>query len=223
MPEGKRFGRAAVRGCRRELVACLSVCSSRAAFSEGRGGLQKKTERAGFAKNASRSSRHRLRRCRPRVRPAAAPPCGGFEFRPRAVDRFPAQGAGKRSTERAGFEPAVRFASHAALAKRYLQPLGHLSRCLLGQSLLPRSRRWILARAGCRRLDSNQRPRAYESLALPTELRRPGAAWYAGTRCGQCGLCRPPGLLGRGGGRRADPPGPEPRSRRSRRLVGSAR
>ena len=38
--------------------------------------------------------------------------------------------AGSFLTERAGFEPAVGFYPHAALAKRCFRPLSHLSRCL---------------------------------------------------------------------------------------------
>ena len=33
-------------------------------------------------------------------------------------------------TERPGFEPGVRFYPYDGLANRYLQPLGHLSKCL---------------------------------------------------------------------------------------------
>ena len=36
---------------------------------------------------------------------------------------------GMAETERAGFEPAVQFYSHAALAKRCFRPLSHLSQC----------------------------------------------------------------------------------------------
>lgn len=38
--------------------------------------------------------------------------------------------------ERAGFEPAVGFYPHAALAKRCFRPLSHLSKCLLSSRLL---------------------------------------------------------------------------------------
>ena len=40
-------------------------------------------------------------------------------------------GAGSFLAERAGFEPAVGFYPHAALAKRCFRPLSHLSECLV--------------------------------------------------------------------------------------------
>ncbi len=45
----------------------------------------------------------------------------------------------KMEAERAGFEPAIQFDPYAALAKRCLRPLGHLSRC--GRGLYPLTRR----------------------------------------------------------------------------------
>ncbi len=49
---------------------------------------------------------------------------------------------GSESTERAGFEPAVGFDPHAALAKRCFRPLSHLSdllvfRCFLAFQQIP--------------------------------------------------------------------------------------
>jgi hypothetical protein len=40
-------------------------------------------------------------------------------------------GAGSFLAERAGFEPAVGFYPHAALAKRCFRPLSHLSECCI--------------------------------------------------------------------------------------------
>ena len=50
----------------------------------------------------------------------------GTELR-KVVANKPLREADRAGTERAGFEPAVRFYPYAALAKRCFRPLSHLS------------------------------------------------------------------------------------------------
>ncbi len=49
------------------------------------------------------------------------------EYRHETLKKQELAGAGSLPAERAGFEPAVRFYPHAALAKRCFRPLSHLS------------------------------------------------------------------------------------------------
>ena len=139
------------------------------------------TERAGCAERCA-FPRRRLRRRRTRVRTAA--PCGGFKSRPLPTHNT-APGP-KRAGCCVDGEGGIRTRGEICTPRRFSKAVPSAARSPLQvlSGALRAPIREPPGGAGCRRLDSNQRPRAYESLALPTELRRPGPGGYAGASPG---------------------------------------